>query len=219
MTFRAKGLAIDLFDTIVDVDHTRIRTEMAMAVGIPPDKFLDAFDATRVERNTGILGSARADMERVLREMGHFEDGLLSDLLGVEGSLYLTEGTLFPDAADFVAAVRTRGVPVAIVSNCARGVSELLRRLLIASLCDSLVLSFEVGSRKPEREIYERVTEELGIEAGRILFIDDNEEFCKGAGGLGMHPLVLCRGHVAQSPPAFAVVNALDQSILEKFFG
>ncbi len=46
--------------------------------------------------------------------------------------------------------------------------------------------SFEIGSRKPERVAYERVACEIGLPAGRILFLDDVMENVRGAQAAGM---------------------------------
>lgn len=215
---RVKGIAIDLFDTLVDIDHTWIRTQMALRVGIQPEELLSAFNATRVERNTGILGSAEADMAQVLRVLGLRKRGLLSDLLVIERDLYMTEGELFPDAGPFTAEVRRRSIPIAIVSNCARGVRDLVARLEIGAMCDALVLSFEVGSRKPELAIYGHAASELHSEPQNILYIDDNEEFCGGASLAGMHPLVLNRNGGVRSSAILPVVKSLDFAILDDFF-
>jgi HAD superfamily hydrolase (TIGR01509 family) len=44
-----------------------------------------------------------------------------------------------------------------------------------------------VGSRKPERQIYELTLERLGVVAHATVFIDDLELNCEAARNLGMH--------------------------------
>lgn len=47
--------------------------------------------------------------------------------------------------------------------------------------------SFELGCRKPEREIYSRVAEEIGLPPPELLFIDDREDNVEGAREVGYH--------------------------------
>ena len=55
---------------------------------------------------------------------------------------------------------------------------------------DALVLSHEVGARKPSRAFYERVIAAAGMPAERCLFIDDLPANVAGAKACGMHGLV-----------------------------
>jgi putative hydrolase of the HAD superfamily len=47
-------------------------------------------------------------------------------------------------------------------------------------------LSYEIGCRKPEREIYERVKNDIGVAAGEILFFDDMPGNVSGARDFGL---------------------------------
>ncbi len=46
---------------------------------------------------------------------------------------------------------------------------------------DAIVSSYEVGYRKPEKEIYEIAEEKAKVSPDNILFIDDMPEFVQGA--------------------------------------
>jgi putative hydrolase of the HAD superfamily len=67
-------------------------------------------------------------------------------------------------------------VPVACLSNTNRVHWEAgASQWPLLSLFDRAFLSFELGLVKPDREIFEHVVEELGVPAGQVLFLDDNE--------------------------------------------
>jgi putative hydrolase of the HAD superfamily len=53
-------------------------------------------------------------------------------------------------------------------------------------LFDAVVISGEVGMRKPEPAIYRRAAEELGVAADECVFVDDLGPNVKGAVGVGM---------------------------------
>jgi glucose-1-phosphatase len=49
--------------------------------------------------------------------------------------------------------------------------------------------SHEVGSRKPEPEIYRRVLKKIGLRAEETVFVDDMPKFVEGAKNVGMHAI------------------------------
>jgi putative hydrolase of the HAD superfamily len=53
-------------------------------------------------------------------------------------------------------------------------------------LFDRQFLSYELGLAKPDREIFERVVDDLDVSAEEILFLDDNQINVDGARSVGM---------------------------------
>jgi HAD superfamily hydrolase (TIGR01509 family) len=51
---------------------------------------------------------------------------------------------------------------------------------------DAIVISGEVGMRKPEPEIFAHVLDLLGVEAGQTVFVDDLEHNVRAAESLGL---------------------------------
>ncbi len=109
-----------------------------------------------------------------------FASGVVADWdLGVTPDVFLAQfrswvhGTI-PGADALVAAVRTE-VPVACLSN-----TNSLHWLDGASqwpfvdLLDHVFLSFQLGMVKPDREIFDHVSRQLGAPGRRLLFLDDN---------------------------------------------
>lgn len=215
MTHSLSTVVLDLFDTVVQVDHQRLRREMAQSIGIDEDAFLNAYEVTRVVRNTGELQSARADLEAVLGATGIVDRSITDRLLGLELDFYATEGEIYADAVLFVQELRVRNIPSAIVSNCARGVTTLIQRLSVRQLCDTTVLSFEVGSRKPDPRIYQIVLDRLDVEPEEILYIDDNAEFCAAARGVGMHALRLNRTETGKMD--IQEISTLRSEVIDKW--
>jgi putative hydrolase of the HAD superfamily len=54
---------------------------------------------------------------------------------------------------------------------------------------DDIILSYRVGSIKPEPEIYEMSLKNLGVKAGESVFIDDILDYCQGAEAVGMNTI------------------------------
>ena len=87
-------------------------------------------------------------------------------------------------------ALRKRGLKLGVVSNASDPPDDLHRELAdsgIAERIDYAVFAGEVGRRKPDRELFERALEELGVPAEAALFVGDRlEEDVRGAAELGM---------------------------------
>jgi putative hydrolase of the HAD superfamily len=88
---------------------------------------------------------------------------------------------------DYMRDLRDRGYKLAICTNNVREWEQRWRAMLPVDEIFSVVVdSAFVGTRKPERRIYEITLERLGVAAGAALMIDDIELNCDGAADLGM---------------------------------
>ena len=83
--------------------------------------------------------------------------------------------------------MRRRGYKLAICTNNVREWEQLWRaKLPVDEIFDVVVDSAFVGTRKPERRIYELTLERLGVPAAAALLIDDIEVNCDAARKLGI---------------------------------
>ncbi|MEV8318600.1 HAD family phosphatase [Streptomyces sp. NPDC059900] len=86
-----------------------------------------------------------------------------------------------------LAGLRAKGIPVAIVSN-ALG-DDCYQGYDMEALADVVVISSEIGSRKPGRRIYRTACDRLGVEPSDCVMIDDLEHNLSGAARLGIRGL------------------------------
>jgi FMN phosphatase YigB (HAD superfamily) len=63
----------------------------------------------------------------------------------------------------------------------------------MGDLFDAVILSFEVGSVKPQRPIFQVALDALAVPAGRALMVGDNATDDAGAARLGIRTLLLPR--------------------------
>ncbi len=81
---------------------------------------------------------------------------------------------------------------VGLLSNYVeRWARELLVRFGVMPLFDSVVISSNLGLRKPDARTYQRACEELGVSPLRATYIGDEEEDMIGAQAAGMLPLFI----------------------------
>lgn len=83
-----------------------------------------------------------------------------------------------------VRAVRAAGVHTSLVSNS--WTLSAYPRDLLAELFDDVLLSGELGIRKPDPEIYQLAVERSGLPAAACVFVDDFTENVAAAHALGM---------------------------------
>ncbi len=88
---------------------------------------------------------------------------------------------------EYMRQLRGRGYRLAICTNIVREWESLWRaKLPVDEIFDVVVDSSAVGTRKPERRIYEITLEQLGVEPSAAVFVDDLEVNCDAAQALGM---------------------------------
>ena len=119
-------------------------------------------------------------------------------LLGVPPGALLHRmfGGMEPATAmiDGIRALRRDGLRIGLLSNSVGGTGY--DRALLAELFDAVVISGEVGLRKPDPAIYELAAERLGRAPAACVYVDDIGSNLKPAAALGM-ATVLHRGDAA----------------------
>jgi len=91
----------------------------------------------------------------------------------------------YPDTAEVLAALRLRGVPVAVVSNIGWDLRPVFRTHGVAGEVAAFVLSFEQGVKKPDPRIFRGACEALGAAPQDVLMVGDDRVADAGAAALG----------------------------------
>ncbi len=125
-------------------------------------------------------------------------------------TLYEESWSLYPDTVPCLEALSA--YPLGVITN---GDGAQQRQKLaqtgIAERFASVVVSGEVGVAKPQREIFERSAEELGLPPNELLFIGDNpENDVRGARQAGWHAIWLNRDCSRQEVAALTVADLTD---------
>jgi len=107
----------------------------------------------------------------------------------------------FPDVGPTVRELAEAGLPVRIASNFDARLRDVVAGLPeIAAWSDSLVISSEVGVRKPHPGFYRAVCASMGLPPGEILFVgDDAENDVEGPTRAGLRGLRLTRSGQAET--------------------
>jgi putative hydrolase of the HAD superfamily len=102
----------------------------------------------------------------------------------------------FPDVAPALRAFKAMGVSLCVGSNFDRRLRGVVQGLPeLAAWVDALVISSEVGFRKPHAAFFQAACEHLGLPPERVLCVgDDLENDVRGAIRAGLSGLLLDRG-------------------------
>ncbi|SNS88557.1 putative hydrolase of the HAD superfamily [Actinomadura meyerae] len=125
-----------------------------------------------------------------------FERRLAAELLTVDGGPVEAAGLVARMFAAFspvepmyeaLRAARAAGARTALLSN---SWGNEYPRDLFADLFDAVVISAEVGMRKPDERIFRHALELLGLDAADCVFIDDIEHNIRAAEALGIRGIL-----------------------------
>lgn len=111
----------------------------------------------------------------------------------------------YDDAVDVVAALRRRGLLVAICSNWYWDLDAVVRQVGLAGMLAAVVSSAQAGMRKPDPRIYRHTLERCGLRPDETIFVGDMWiPDVEGPRAVGMRAVHLCRsdaGTRADRPP------------------
>lgn len=129
-----------------------------------------------------------------------FETTLAALLVGLDGQPVLADGLLqrmfaasllLDDMLELIKDLRGAGILTGLLSN-SWGARNDYPRHLFADLFDDVVISAEVGMRKPEERIFLLAADRLGVTPGETVFVDDVEGNITAARDLGFATVHHC---------------------------
>jgi len=171
------ALAFDLGNVLVRVDHLRFCKGLSELAGRPPQEVYAAVFQSGLEPryDRGRLSSrefhrrlqARFGLDLPFPRFRDLWNGIFDPLEDMEE----------------VVAHLARRYPLYLLSNTNPLHFRYLRQRFASLLKHfrALILSYRVGSRKPEAAIFQALLREVGLPPARILYIEDKEEFVAAA--------------------------------------
>ena len=197
MSDQPRAVLIDLYDTLVYSQWPWLKRQLAELLGVTPEAVADAMTATRELRSIGTFPDVNGDTRNWLEALDlQPDDALVEEVVQMEDEAMRVGVLLYEDSLPVVHDLRSRGVPTALVSNCSHSTRPVVDRLRLAEVFDAVVLSFEVGARKPEAAIYHEALTRLGLhrdDAPACLLVDDQAEYCDGAAAFGLQARLIIR--------------------------
>jgi putative hydrolase of the HAD superfamily len=101
---------------------------------------------------------------------------------------------VYSDVVPALAALRTAGIQIGIISDWEAWAESMLLQLGLASLFDFVLISGVLGLEKPDPRLFRMALERAGVPAGRAVHVgDDPERDCEPARAIGITPVLLDR--------------------------
>ena len=176
-----KALALDLGNVLVKVDHFRFCRRLAQLAGLSPEEVFAQVFASSLEPayDTGHLTSEEF-YHQVTEHFG----------LTLPYPQFCTWWNDIFDPmegmAELVGQVAAR-YPLYRISNTnALHFAYIKESYAFLDHFQSFILSFEVGSRKPEPDIYQALIQRMGLPPSQGLFVDDKRPFVTAAQSQGL---------------------------------
>ena len=148
---------------------------------------------------------AVAEFEEIFAAALRTVDGRPVEAAGLLSRMF-AELRLDEDMFELAEELRDQGIKVGLLSN---SWGNTYPRERIDALFAPVVISGEVGLRKPQPAIFRLALDQLGLRPGRVLFVDDAEPNILGAQTLGMRALLHTQPRCTRAALA-ALVPALS---------
>ena len=187
------AVIFDLYGTLVPEfprsDFYRAVDRMALELGADTEVFRERWNRTALRRQTGVYPTMEDNVREICEELGLPEpnDEILARSLEPRQGMYQRWFHPRPGSLETLADLRTRGLPLGLISMCAPDTPAMWRASELAGSVDVEVFSSEVGLRKPDAAIYRYACDRLGVEPVSCLYCGDGSYHeLTGADAVGM---------------------------------
>ena len=176
-----KYFIFDIGNVLVDFDFQVLLKQIAADSGTPVEQPTER----DLEMHHAVEEGVISDQEFV--DFLNQSKGLswtVDTLIGVWQKMFTVNPTGYGMFREAIA----RGLPVYTLSNIAEHHIEAIERNWPGFFdgATGLFLSYQVGARKPNAEIYRRMLDDLGVKGEQCLFLDDLERNIEAARAAGI---------------------------------
>jgi putative hydrolase of the HAD superfamily len=202
-----KAVGFDLFNTLITVDPSarpesmRRLTESLNAVGLGVDR--DAFSQAHREAVIRYLEATRVDgrethnrfwISAALNTLGYDvlpDDPRIAQVVEAYFSAYIEASRLIPGTREMLGLLKTR-YRLGLLSNFTHtpAATAVILRHALPPYFDAILISGDVGYRKPHPLVFQLLVDRLGVAREEIAFVgDDAEADVEGAQTAGLRPI------------------------------
>ena len=182
------AIICDLGNVLINFDHRiAVRKILSRTTKSEEDIYNLFFDSGL----TGLYEEGKIDSAEFFRRVKeHLELSMeQNDFFSIWNDIFF-EVPLNKKMHDFLRKAKS-DYKIVMLSNLNVTHFEFLKkRMDIFKDFDALILSYEIGYRKPAHEIYEKALESVGTVPEKSFYIDDRKDLVEAAGKLGIKGVV-----------------------------
>ncbi len=188
-----KAVIFDLYETLITewVSRKYLSSQCAGELGIDPALFREMWNSYHHAMDTGRLTYRHVLAEMMIAAGKTPDDALIAAckqkrITGKNDCFAkIDEGVL-----QMLSALKQQGLRLCLCSNCSADEVEGLFTSALLPCFDTVILSYQVGLVKPDKEIYLHCANALSVLPEECLFVGDGgSKELFGAQSAGMHPL------------------------------
>jgi HAD superfamily hydrolase (TIGR01509 family) len=158
------------------------------------DDLVPILDSTYKSCTKGEVKDIYEFWKVLLRNLGMPERPLLvQELTELRKNHVPTRFRLYDNVTSVLSALRKK-YKLALVSNCFVGLSDVLEALNLTHFFDCIVLSYEIGVKKPGRRIYLEALQRLKLRPEGCVFVSDSISDLEGAREVGLKTILVRQG-------------------------
>ncbi|WP_017575629.1 HAD family hydrolase [Nocardiopsis kunsanensis] len=175
----------DMFGVIARTQSAQSRAALEHASGIQPGLFWECYWGERFPYDRGDL-TGPAYWRSVGRRAGtEFDDRRVAELLELDLESW---SRVDEDMVSLAEGLSASGVRLGMLSNIPFEIADMFEadHARVLRLFPVLGFSCRIGRAKPDPESFGWCLEGLGVEPGRVLFVDDTERNVTAARELGL---------------------------------
>jgi len=197
-----KGVLVDFGDTLAHVDEEENR-KYEEAIQSTTRKYgyrgdLDDLSSSLSRlywtSNRGKIPDLQSFWKLFLRDLGvGGQNKVFQELDEVWKHHYHLTFKLYEGAISALSSLK-RKYELALVSNCAVGLRDVITDLGLTGYFVCIILSYEVGVRKPDTRMYLEALDCLGLEPNDCIFVADEISDLEGAREVGLKTLLVRQG-------------------------
>ena len=193
----------DLGNVLVRFDHQQACRQLQQLLGVDEQRVWEILFERGLEREY----ESGLPTEAFCQRLREFVSGEVSDrrLLEAHAEIFTLNHSMVPLINQLSAAGHALGI---LSNTCPSHWQHCCRKFrLVRTLFETTILSFEVGTMKPDPAIFHAAIECVGVVPPRILFIDDLQQNVETAQAMGFDAVLysttsdLCRELMARRVP------------------
>ena len=197
-----RGVLIDFGYTLAHLNEENVKRYREELVSILTkygynktlDDLVPILDSIYRSSTEGEVKDIHEFWKVLLRNLGVLERPILiQELIELRKNHVLTRFRLYDNVISVLSTLR-KNYKLALVSNCFVGLSDILKALNLTRFFECIILSYEVGVRKPDRRIYLEALQRLKLRPEESVFVSDAISDLEGAREVGLKTMLVRQG-------------------------
>ncbi len=172
-----RAVIFDMYETLITHYHGKtplyFSPQMAFDAGVELTKFQELWRGKEHERTIGKI-SLEETLALILEENDVYDEEKVAQMAAKRvATAESCFQNLHPEILSMLCELREKGIRIGLISNCFSEEAQVIRESRLAPYFDEMCLSYELGMRKPQPEIYKVCVDKLGLEPEECLYVGD----------------------------------------------